>query len=370
MGVCSYYQRGACKFGDSCKNEHPGSSRDANRGGGFGGSNNNRFGAFNGDRYRPGQNSGSNAFGGSRDSKPPSFHLDRDDMKNDLTTQRPIYPLSCYGPGREAPRQLIEGPVEISPDELRLRYYTLRAAGNEPQAQQEEAALNEKMQQQVKAILDDVAGAIRYVEEGANIHPNRIDIAKGNVNASESTNTTTASSVSASASTANPFMKAASANPFQAASAQTSAFGQTSTPGFGKPAFGQPSNPAQTTSAFGQRWRIWTKEESGVFAAGVKASSERKLQANGRDALANQREQSVFPPSSAMDWAAVKSESLARTASSVSPSLPVGADVWLLSRPGWIEASCMPVGNPREAAMMGSTEACFARLDGRGRCLP
>lgn len=55
-------------------------------------------------------------------------------MKNDLTTQRPIYPLSCYGPGREAPRQLIEGLVEISPEELRLRYYTLRAAGNEPQA--------------------------------------------------------------------------------------------------------------------------------------------------------------------------------------------------------------------------------------------
>lgn len=71
---------------------------------------------------------------GNRDAKSPSFHLDRDDMKNDLTTQRPIYPLSCYGPGREAPRQLIEGPVEISPEELRLRYYTLRTAGNEPQA--------------------------------------------------------------------------------------------------------------------------------------------------------------------------------------------------------------------------------------------
>ena len=70
---------------------------------------------------------------GNRDGK-PSYGLDRDDMKNDLTTQRPIYPLSCYGPGREAPRQLIEGPVEISPEELRLRYYTLRAAGNEPQA--------------------------------------------------------------------------------------------------------------------------------------------------------------------------------------------------------------------------------------------
>lgn len=55
---------------DSCKNEHPGSQRDSNRGfggrgGGFGGgSNNNRFGAFAGDSYRPGQQSGG-AFGTS-----------------------------------------------------------------------------------------------------------------------------------------------------------------------------------------------------------------------------------------------------------------------------------------------------------------
>ena len=55
-------------------------------------------------------------------------------MKQDLTDQRPVYPLSCYGPGRDAPRQLIEGPVEISPEELRLRYYTQRAAGNESAA--------------------------------------------------------------------------------------------------------------------------------------------------------------------------------------------------------------------------------------------
>jgi nucleoporin NUP42 len=52
-------------------------------------------------------------------------------MKLDLTDQRPIYPLSCYGPGRGAPRQLIEGPVEISPEELRVRYYSQRLAGNE-----------------------------------------------------------------------------------------------------------------------------------------------------------------------------------------------------------------------------------------------
>lgn len=154
MTVCGFYQRNACKFGgkliryplqttvsreaDSCKFEHPGSSRDAARGGGgggggFGGSS-NRFGAFNGDRYRPSDNSGTNSFGGNRDQKSSTFSLDKDAIQIDLAKERPIYPLSCYGPGKDAPRQLIEGPVEISPEELRSRYYTLRAAGNEPTA--------------------------------------------------------------------------------------------------------------------------------------------------------------------------------------------------------------------------------------------
>ncbi|KAI4921964.1 hypothetical protein J4E90_000392 [Alternaria incomplexa] len=249
MTVCGFYQRNACKFGDSCKFEHPGSSRDAARGGGgggggFGGSS-NRFGAFNGDRYRPSDNSGTNSFGGNRDQKSSTFSLDKDAIQIDLAKERPIYPLSCYGPGKDAPRQLIEGPVEISPEELRSRYYTLRAAGNEPTAQQEEGALSEKMQQQVKAILDDITGAINYVAEGANVHPNRIDIAKGTAASGSASNPTGSSN-----NAANPFMKAP-ANPFQtaAASSQPSAFGQASTPGFGKPAFGQ---PAQTASAFGQ----------------------------------------------------------------------------------------------------------------------
>lgn len=55
-------------------------------------------------------------------------------MKADLTDQRPIYPFSCYGPGRDAPRQLMEGPVEISPEELRSHYYSQRASGNEATA--------------------------------------------------------------------------------------------------------------------------------------------------------------------------------------------------------------------------------------------
>ncbi|KAH7094894.1 hypothetical protein FB567DRAFT_15500 [Paraphoma chrysanthemicola] len=252
MTVCTFYQRGNCRNGDACRFEHPGARSS---GGTFGGgANNNRFGAFNGDRYRPNQpaTQSGGAVNSTRDPKSLPYHLDPVDMKNDLTSQRPIYPLSSYGPGRDAPRQLIEGAVEISPEELRVRYYSQRLAGNEPVAQQEESALSEKMQQQVQSILNDIDGAIRYIEEGANVHPNRIDIANGNAPSSSAT------AVNApAAATANPFSQAqtsttsqTAANPFM--KAPTATFGQSSTPGFGQPAFGQPSNPSQTTAAFGQ----------------------------------------------------------------------------------------------------------------------
>ncbi|OSS52646.1 hypothetical protein B5807_02972 [Epicoccum nigrum] len=245
MTVCKFYSQGNCRFGDNCKFEHPGSQRDGNRntGGGFGGrsnnhnNNTNRYGAFSGDTYRPNQNSGG-AFASGRDSKTLPYHLDVADIKADLSGQRPIYPLSCYGPGRDAPRQLIEGLVEISPEELRLRYYTQRAAGSENVAQQEEAGLHAKMQQQVKAIVDDVDGAIRYIEEGANIHPNRLDIVKG-------------ASAQANPSS-SPFGQAMGSASSSTSAPQGSAFGQPSRPGFGQPAFGQSATPAQNTSAFGQ----------------------------------------------------------------------------------------------------------------------
>lgn len=104
----------------SCRYEHP---RDR---GGFG-ANSNRFGVLNGggsDSYRPGQQSAS----------ANTYNITKEILKIDLTNEKPIYPLSCYGPGRDAPRQLIEGACEISPEELRLRYYNLRDAGNESQA--------------------------------------------------------------------------------------------------------------------------------------------------------------------------------------------------------------------------------------------
>lgn len=246
MAICKYFAQNKCRYGDRCRNDHIAGQqgdRYSSGGAGSGSANNNRFGFFsNGDSYRPNQNnSSSGAFMGNHAPNSQSkLKVSEADIKADLS-ERPLYPLSCYGPGKGAPRQLIEGLVEISPDELRLRYYTLLAAGNETIAKQEETELGTKMEQQVQAILNDVPGAIKYMEDGFNIHPNRIDFANA------------AASIDQSAA-ANPFQKPpAATNPFSnTPAAQPSTFGQAIKSTFGQPAFGKPSISAQKTPAFGQ----------------------------------------------------------------------------------------------------------------------
>ena len=74
---------------------------------------------------RPGQQ-------GGRD-QPAPYHLNADHIRADLTSggdgERPNWPLSCYGPGRDAPRQLLEGAIEQSPEECRVLYHQAVAAG-------------------------------------------------------------------------------------------------------------------------------------------------------------------------------------------------------------------------------------------------
>jgi len=57
------------------------------------------------------------------------YHLSKDVITVDLKGERPIWPLSAYGPGKDAPRQLIDG--DMSPEELRSQFYKARASGNE-----------------------------------------------------------------------------------------------------------------------------------------------------------------------------------------------------------------------------------------------
>lgn len=63
------------------------------------------------------------------------FGLSETELVENLDTQRPLsWPLSCFGPGINSPRQLFGGfPVEQSPEELRVLYYLGAEQGN-PQA--------------------------------------------------------------------------------------------------------------------------------------------------------------------------------------------------------------------------------------------
>jgi nucleoporin NUP42 len=64
------------------------------------------------------------------------FYVNPEDVIRDLSWpkdhkegERPIWPFSCYAPGRNAPKQLIEGAFEQSPEEMRVQYYLARASG-------------------------------------------------------------------------------------------------------------------------------------------------------------------------------------------------------------------------------------------------
>ena len=62
------------------------------------------------------------------------YHLSKETIIADLGEERPQWPFSAYGPGRDAPRQLLEGfPLEQSMEEMRLMYYLAQASGNPQQ---------------------------------------------------------------------------------------------------------------------------------------------------------------------------------------------------------------------------------------------
>ncbi|KAI4254779.1 MAG: hypothetical protein LQ352_002904 [Teloschistes flavicans] len=193
------------------------------------------------------------------------YKIDKKIVSHDLTADRPLYILSAYGPGKDAPEQLFGGqPREQSFEELRFRHYELAVAGNEAQAIQEAQLLYTNAEKQIQTALSDLDGAIKYINDAANHHPNRLDVCGATGHRS-----TPMQQLSDNPQTRNAafggdsgFMKPAfgqatkpasafGQTSFGQAAAPTPAFGQlsASAPSFGQPAFGQPSAP---TSAFGQ----------------------------------------------------------------------------------------------------------------------
>ncbi|KAG8630609.1 hypothetical protein KVT40_002228 [Elsinoe batatas] len=256
---CKYYARGNCNKGDNCTFEHVGHQS------------NNRFSALSG------QNNAGRGRQGDGKEGTQTFGVNKEAIVADLKNERPIWPFSAYAPGKDAPKQLLEGfPVEQSPEEMRVLYYLAQAAGNPQQAIQNEQELIQRVNQQIEKILSNPDEAIKYIISGGDEHPNRRDLTKqaGQADPLKASNpfssgTTTSafgkpSAFGAAAPSTTAFGQPSTfgkvASPFGGAN-QTSAFGQPSQPG-GTSAFGQPSHVG-TSSAFGQPSQMGSKSAFG-----------------------------------------------------------------------------------------------------------
>ena len=162
---------------DECRNEHPGGTGSKQ--------NTNSYGPLNGHTPRTYGNESRNLAGNSRsaggqlDNRDRDREIKHDLIRSELSTERPIWILSCFSPRADLPRQLFSGPDrELSPEEVRLRHYELAAQGKTEEAVREAQALYQAAQNQNESVLRDVAGAVKYLQSGFDVHPNRIDICR------------------------------------------------------------------------------------------------------------------------------------------------------------------------------------------------
>lgn len=121
--------------------------------------------------------------GNSRDpGKQPNDRereINQDLIVSELSRERPIWLLSCYSPRADLPKQLFSGPDrELSAEEVRLRHYELASQGRMEEAIREAEAVYQAAHNQIESVLQDVAGAVKYLQNGYDEHPNRIDICR------------------------------------------------------------------------------------------------------------------------------------------------------------------------------------------------
>ena len=261
MVICKYWKQGNCRNGNNCKFEHSYGNNDGNNGNNNGNSNSNR-----------GNRGASGGVFGSL-NRPERWHLNEEDITNDLTSTRPKWILSAYGPGKDTPAALF-ADNEYSPEEVRWLFYQAQAAGNADVADREAIQVWQKAESDMQNAATQVKDIQSFMERKEKEHPNRYDLCKwdGTIpmeefvkktefNAQPGSSLNPWGGATRATSDSNPFSKPAfgqAASPFGQASQSSSPFGQPNTSsGFGQAAqpsaFGQPAQPtAFAKPAFGQ----------------------------------------------------------------------------------------------------------------------
>ncbi|KAG9243249.1 hypothetical protein BJ878DRAFT_568630 [Calycina marina] len=236
-GICRFYQQGNCRNGANCRYGHPSNNGFQQQGQQAQQGNANPF-----NNRQQTNNTRDNGFSRGPTTAALPYRLDKSGILTDLKNERPQWILSAYGPGdKECPRQLFGGEMrEQSPEEMRMRYSSAAAIGEQAKAIQEANDLFQQSQQQMDTVIGNVDGAVNYIIEGDKEHPNRRDICKMSIGVPGGYNP----------DSANPLNQGAASDSFGTSSqpAKPSTFGQWSQPSPG--AFVQPPQP--TPSPFGQ----------------------------------------------------------------------------------------------------------------------
>ncbi|KAH8590894.1 hypothetical protein B0O99DRAFT_460702, partial [Bisporella sp. PMI_857] len=149
--------------------------------------------------------------------------LDKSSIITDLTSERPQWILSAYGPGRQAPGQLFGGSVR-----------------------EQTNLLFQNSEQQIQAVLNNVDGAIKFIVDSESDVPNRYQICQNSSLAPGGYSPNPLNTISANSAGTSSGVAQNTNSAFGQPTQSSGAFGQSSqTSG----AFGQPSQP---TGAFGQ----------------------------------------------------------------------------------------------------------------------
>ncbi|NXB98839.1 NUPL2 protein, partial [Orthonyx spaldingii] len=310
MGVCQFFLRGYCRFGDRCWNEHPrgGAGRPgappAHGGGGGGwGTSNQRYSnvkqpsSFKSDTWGGSRDHGRGFFGssdfgssgsssrnadfsqnrfsalansqsgadGSKDEEERLFECIVKDMEIWESFGQWIF--SCYSPMKE--KMNISGFSDVSPEELRLEYYDSRAnniVGNYIDAVQKLALQWKNRLLQLKTLNASTKAALLSAFKATGTQPapafgmggqqtSSFGLSSFPVSSSSSSSSTSASSFSfkttSSLVSSTPSGSSPAAAGSSSAAGNAPAFGATSSPSAPQSAgFGSPAAPSAASFSF------------------------------------------------------------------------------------------------------------------------